>query len=180
MRIFHTRKKQFLVFFMPGFFLGIIYVNFIARKYMAEPGIFSDYFLDQFTAAQIDVREYLPYLLRLRLSPLLALAALSFTKVRKPAAVLFLVWTGFSGGVLISSAAAGLGIRGTFLCVTALLPQFLCYIPAYLILLWYCYSAPRTQWNRQKTIFLVLAMSVGIILELYVNPVLVRAFLSTF
>lgn len=180
MRIFHTRKKQFLVFFMPGFFLGIIYVNFIARKYMAEPGVFSDYFLDQFTTAQIDVREYLPCLLRLRLSPLLALAALSFTKVRKPAAVLFLVWTGFSGGVLISSAAAGLGIRGTLLCVTALLPQFLCYIPAYLILLWYCYSAPRTQWNRQKTIFLVLAMSVGIILELYVNPVLVRAFLSTF
>nr|WP_294491498.1 stage II sporulation protein M [uncultured Mediterraneibacter sp.] len=178
MKVFHTRKKQFLAFFMPGFFLGIIYVNFIAKKYMAEPGIFSDYFLTQFTSVQIDVREYLLYLLRLRLLPLSVLAALSFTKARRAAAVLFLVWTGFSGGVLISCAAAGLGIKGSLLCVTALLPQFLLYIPAYLILLWYCYSAPGVQWNRQKTIFVILAMSVGIILELYVNPVLVKAFLS--
>ena len=179
MRVFHLRKKQFLAFFMPGFFLGIIYVNFIARKYMAEPGIFSDYFLTQFDSVQIDIREYLLYLLRLRLAPLFALAALSFTKARKASAVLFLVWTGFSGGVLISSAAAGLGIKGSLLCVTALFPQFLCYIPAYLILLWYCYSAPQVRWNRQKTIFVILAMAVGLILELYVNPVLIKMFLST-
>ena len=37
---------------------------------------------------------------------------------------------------------------------------------------WYCLSAPRTQWNRQKTVFVILCISIGIILELYVNPVL--------
>ena len=52
MKIFRSRK-QFLVFFMPGFLLGIIYVNFIARKYMAEPGIFSDYFSEP-----VSVSEY--------------------------------------------------------------------------------------------------------------------------
>ena len=56
MKIFHTRK-QFLAFFMPGFLAGIIYVNFIAKKYMAEPGIFNDYFLNQFVNVKIDVRE---------------------------------------------------------------------------------------------------------------------------
>ena len=56
MRLFHSRK-QFLAFFMPGFLLGIIYVNFIARKYMAEPGIFSEFFLNQFVNVQIDVSE---------------------------------------------------------------------------------------------------------------------------
>lgn len=164
---------------MPGFFLGIIYVNFIAKKYMAEPGIFSDYFLNQFAETEIDVRGYMLYLLRLRVLPLLALSVLSFTKARRAAAVLFLFWTGLSGGILISSATAGLGIRGSLLCVTALFPQFILYIPAYLILLWYCYEAPRNQWNRQKTIFIILAVSTGIILEAYVNPVLVKAFLST-
>ena len=83
MKIFHTRK-QFLAFFMPGFLLGVIYVNFIARKYVAVPGIFSDYFLDQFLDLQIDVREYLWYLLRLRAVPFLALAALSFTRALLP------------------------------------------------------------------------------------------------
>ncbi len=178
MKIFHTRK-QFLALFMPGFLLGIIYTNFIAGKYVAEPGIFSEYFLNQFVDIQINVQEYLWYLLRLRAVPFFVLAALSFTRVRKMAVILFLIWAGLSGGVLISSAAAELGMKGCILCVTALFPQFLFYIPAFIVMLWYCYTAPRIRWNRQKTIFAALTMSLGIITELYVNPVIVKAFLST-
>lgn len=177
MKIFHTRK-QFLAFFMPGFLAGTIYVNFIAKKYMAEPGIFNDYFLNQFVNVKIDVRDYLWYLIRLRAVPFLVLGIFSFTRLRKAAAVFFLIWTGISGGILISAAAAELGIKGCLLCVTALFPQFLFYIPAFLILLWYCCSAPQTRWNRQKTIFVVLMMSLGLILELYVNPIIVKCFLS--
>lgn len=177
MKIFHTRK-QFLGFFMPGFLFGVIYVNFIAGKYMAQPGVFSDYFLNQFTTVQINAGEYLWYLLRLRLIPLAVLAALSFTRVRKLSVILFLVWTGISGGILISSAAADQGIQGCLLCVTALFPQFLFYIPAFIVLLWYSYSLPQIHWNRQKTIFIALMMSLGIITELYVNPVLVKLFLT--
>lgn len=179
MKRFHTRK-QFLAFFMPGFLLGIIYVNFIARKYVAEPGIFSDYFLNQFQKVQVDAREYIWYLLRVRALPFLVLAGLSFTKVRKVSAVLFLIWTGISGGIFISMAVLNLGIRGSLLCITGLFPQFLFYIPAYLMLLRHCCTFPQSQWNRQKTVFVSLMMSVGILLELYVNPVIVKAFLTTF
>lgn len=179
MKIFHSRK-QFLAFFMPGFLLGIIYVNFIADRYVAAPGIFSDYFLTQFLDVRIDVQEYLWYLLRIRAVPFFALAALSFTKARRISAVLFLVWAGTSGGILISSAAADLGMKGCLLCVTALFPQFLFYIPAFIVLLWYCYTAPQSHWNRQKTVFVTLTMALGIITELYVNPMLVKAFLSAF
>lgn len=164
---------------MPGFLLGVIYVNFIARRYVADPGIFSDYFLNQFLDVQIDVREYLWYLLRLRTVPFLVLTALSFTKARRVSVVLFLVWAGASGGILLSSAAADLGMKGCLLCVIALFPQFLFYIPAFVVLLWYCYTAPQSHWNRQKTVFVILAMSLGLITELYVNPVVVKAFLST-
>lgn len=177
MRIFRTRK-QFLVFFMPGFLLGIIYVNFIAAKYMAEPGIFSEYFLDQFDSVKIEVGEYIWYLLRVRALPFLALAGIALTKMRKAAAVLFLFWTGISGGILISTAVLNLGIRGSLFCLAGLVPQFFLYIPAYLVLLWYCCTAPQNRWNQQKTIFVILAMSVGILLELYVNPLVVKAFLS--
>lgn len=163
---------------MPGFLLGIVYVNFIARKYIAEPGIFSDFFLNQFQSVSIDVKEYIWYLLRLRAVPILALAGLSFTKAGKAAAVLFLIWTGISAGILISAAVLNMGIKGSILCLVGLFPQFLLYIPAYVVLLWYCYTVPQTHWNRQKTIFVSLAMSVGIILEMYVNPIIVKAFLS--
>lgn len=178
MRIFHTRK-QLLAFFMPGFLLGILYVNFAAKKYMAEPGIFSEYFLNQFQAVQIDTREYLWYLLRLRALPFLVLGGLAFTRLRRLSAAVFLIWAGASGGILISTAVLNMGIRGSLLCVTGLLPQFLFYIPAYLVLFWYCFSSPQGKWNRQKTVFIVLCMITGIILELYVNPILVKAFLST-
>ena len=177
MKIFHSRK-QFLVFFMPGFLLGIVYVNFIARQYMAEPGIFSDYFLKQFQSAAVDAREYIWYLLRLRVVPFLALAGLSFTKARKVSAVMFLAWTGISAGILVSAAVLNMGIKGSLLCMVGLFPQFLLYVPAYVVLLWHCYAVSQPRWNRQKTVFVSLAMAVGVILEMYVNPILVKAFLS--
>ena len=52
MRILHS-KKQMLAFFLPGFLLGILYVNFIVKQYIAEPGIFSTYFLRQYAAVEI-------------------------------------------------------------------------------------------------------------------------------
>lgn len=180
MRIFRSGKKQLLAFFMPGFFLGLIYVNFIAKKYMAEPGIFSSYFMERFSSVKVETGEYLLYLLRIRLTPLLLLAAVSFTRLRRLFSVLFLIWTGFSAGLLSSMAAAGLGIVGSLLCITALFPQFLFYIPAYTILLWYCYDYPGCRWNRQKTVFLILMTGIGIMMELYVNPAVIRGFLSVF
>ena len=91
---------------------------------------------------------------------------------------MFLVWTGISAGILVSAAVLNIGIRGSILCLVGLFPQFLLYIPAYVILLWHCYTVPQSHWNRQKTIFVSLAMSVGMILEIYVNPIIVKAFLS--
>ena len=86
MKIFHTRK-QLLAFFMPGFLLGIVYVNFFAVKYMAEPGIFSTYFLEQYQSVDIVAGEYLWYLIRVRIFPFLVLSGLVLTKARKAAAV---------------------------------------------------------------------------------------------
>ncbi|MEJ8734928.1 MULTISPECIES: stage II sporulation protein M [Mediterraneibacter] len=178
MKILHTRKQLF-IFFMPGFLIGIFYINLLAKHYVAEPGIFSDYFLKQFGNVEIVIEEYIWYLLRVRVLPFLLLLGISFTRVRKIAAVLFLVWTGISSGILLSAAVLELGIKGSLLCMVGILPQFLFYIPAYLVLLWYCYSYPKNHWNSQKTVFVSSMIFIGIIVEAYVNPILVEAFLST-
>lgn len=68
---------------MPGFLLGILYVNFIVKQYIAEPGIFSTYFLRQYAAVEIIAGEYMLYLVRVRLFPALLLAGMAFTKLRK-------------------------------------------------------------------------------------------------
>lgn len=177
MKIFHS-KKQLAAFFMPGFLLGIIYMNFFAGKYMAEPGVFSEYFLNQFQTVHINAKEYIWYLLKVRIIPIVILYVLSNTRVSKFSVIAYVLWTGITGGVFVSSAVENLGIKGSFLCMVAVFPQFFFYIPAYIVLLWYCYNTPRSTWNRQKTVFVFLCTAVGMILELYINPVLVKAFLS--
>lgn len=165
-------------FFMPGFLLGIIYVNLIAKQYLAQPGIFSDYFLKQYAVADVIAREYILYLVRVRILPFLVIFGLSFTKLRKFSAFAFLLWTGFSGGMLLSMAVLGMGIKGSILCIVGILPHFLLYVPAYIVVLWYCWGYPVNRWNQQKTVFVVLTMVMGILLEAYVSPMLMKGFLG--
>ena len=72
-----------------------------------------------------------------------------------------------------------MGIKGSILCIVGMLPQFLLYIPAYFIVLWYAYCYPRMQWNVQKSLVSGGLLLVGMVLELYVNPSLMGAFLNT-
>ena len=116
--------------------------------------------------------------MRVRLFPAALLAGLAFTRMRKIAAVIFLLWTGFSSGMLLTMAVVGMGVKGILLCVVGILPHFLCYIPACIVVLWYCWMYPRNQWNRQKTVFVALMLMMGLILESYVNPVWMKAFLG--
>lgn len=178
MKILHTRK-QLLAFFMPGFLFGILYVNLIMKKYTAEPGIFSDYFLKQYQTAEIVAGEYILYLMRVRVVPFAILLGLAFTKVRKIASIAFLAWTGFTSGLLFSLAVLEMGIKGSILCIIGLLPQFLLYIPAYMVVIWYSYTYPLNKWNSQKSVFVGLTLVVGILLEAYVNPIILQAFLKT-
>ena len=178
LKMFHV-KRQLLALFMPGFLLGLLYVNLEAEQFAAGAGIFSEYFLKQYQQVEILTGEYIWYLLQVRLIPFLVMLGAAFTKFRKGAAVLFLIWTGFSAGLLFSMAVLGMGVKGSILCVIGMLPQFLFYIPAYLIVLWYADCYPRMQWNVQKSLVSGGMLLIGLILELYVNPVLVGAFLKT-
>lgn len=178
MKILRSRKQMF-AFFMPGFLMGILYVNFIVKQYIAEPGIFSVYFLKQYAAVDIIAGEYMLYLLRVRVLPCVFLVGLAFTKMRKFSAVAFLLWTGFSSGMLLTMAVVGMGVKGIILCIVGILPHFLCYIPACIVVLWYCWMYPQNRWNKQKTVFVILMGMMGLILEAHVNPVLMKAFLGT-
>lgn len=172
-------KKYFALYCMAGFFAGILYANLLSRDYITSMGILNEYFLNQYTAAEIQMGEYLWYVARIRFSPIIVLGALSCTKIRKAAAAVFLVWTGFSCGLLFSAAVMKMGIKGMLLCLIAFVPHFFFYIAGYLALLWYLYTYPETRWNLTKTIIFLLLLLVGVLLECYVNPVIMQMFVST-
>lgn len=171
--------RHFVLYYMLGFFAGILYANLLAKDYIASMGILNEYFLNQYSAQKIDTVEYLWYVARIRISPVLVLGALGCTDLRKGAAAVFILWTGFSSGLLFTSAVMKMGIKGIILCLIAMVPQFLFYIAGYLALLWYLYTYPRIRWNLTKTAVCLLLLAVGILLECYVNPVIMQMFIHT-
>ena len=58
MRI-QENKKILIVFCMLGFLTGIVYANLMSKDYIASMGIFNEFFLTQYSQAEIDVIEYM-------------------------------------------------------------------------------------------------------------------------
>ena len=85
-----------------------------------------------------------------------------------------LLWTGFLTGILTVSAVMQLGIKGILFCIVALFPHMVFYGLAYGIVLLYLYHYPRKQWNVSKTVFVILMLFLGVVLETYVNPFLMK------
>lgn len=172
-------KRYFVLFFTLGFLAGILYANLLSKDYIASLGIFNDYFLEQYTQTEVDAEQYFWYVLKLRAMPVIVLGALGCTRIRKGAAAAFLLWTGFSGGIMLTAAVMKMGVKGIILCLIGLTPQFIFYVAAFLILLWFLFSYPQTRWNLSKTTMFGLLMIIGIILECYINPVLMKLFIGT-
>jgi hypothetical protein len=172
-------KKILIVFCMLGFLTGIVYANLMSKDYIASMGIFNEFFLTQYSQAEIDVIEYMWYVVRVRTAPLILVGALGCTRLRKGIAAGFLAWTGFCGGMIMTSAVLKMGVKGVILCLIALTPHFVFYAAGFFILLWYLFTYPEAKWNLTKTVSMVLFVAVGILLECYVNPIIMELFLKT-
>ena len=97
-------KKHFILFYMLGFFIGIVYANLMSKDYITSMGIFNEFFLSQYMQADVDVAEYIWYVVRIRVAPVAVICALGCTRLRKLVVVLFLLWTGFSSGMIMPSS----------------------------------------------------------------------------
>lgn len=175
-----SHGRIFLALCLAGFIGGILYANTGARDHILAAGIFSDYFLEQYTQAEIQTQDYFWYILWVRAGMLAAISLLGQMKgVRRWIVAAVLVWTGFLGGLFFTAAVIKLGPVGILFCLAAIIPQALFYIAGYGIVLWYFYSFPRASWNSAKTVGTILTIGVGIISESYLNPIFLKIFLKT-
>lgn len=174
MRKFQNKSQFLTVFLMAGFVGGILYANLISGQCVTTSGIFSEYFLNQYTQMEIVTEDYIWYVMRVRIVPFLGICFLGCTRWKKVLVGGVLGWTGFSGGLLAVSAVMRLGIKGLVVCLVGLFPQACFYILAYAVLLIYLYRYPEGRWNAGKTVFILLDLVIGILLETYVNPVLMK------
>lgn len=171
-------KKHITAFYMLGFLIGILYANIVSKQYITASGIFSEYFLSQYASIEVIAEEYISYILRVRLIPIIILVIFGQTRIWKLMVVFSLIWVGFSSGMLLVAAIVQLGAKGILLCIIGITPQFVFYMLSYIVLLWYFYTYPVSRWNYGKTVFVVLTMVIGMIAEAYVNPILMKMFIN--
>jgi len=171
-----TRNKSqlLLIFLAVGFLIGILYRNIISGKELVTTELFLKSNLQRFLHTNIIAEQYLIYVVKERFLLFGMILLLGCIKWKKVIVGLCISITGFVMGVLTVSAILQLGIKGILFCLTALFPQGIFYTAAVSILLVYWYWYPKRPWNRVKTVFIIVTFILGILLEVYVNPMLLK------
>ena len=63
--------------------------------------------------------------------------------------------------------------------LAGLFPQYLFYIAAYIILLWNVYVNQEIRWTISKMTVTVGLILIGLFMEGWVNPLIIRGFIKT-
>ena len=116
MKAFRT-GHYFLALFFTGFLTGILIVNYIWGEQLSLIGTFTEVYLMRLKNEKISFQQYIWYLIQVRGIFFLVLFLAMGIRIRKIVAAFFLLWTGMSGGILLSEAVAELGMKGSILCV---------------------------------------------------------------
>lgn len=177
---YKNRNQLLILFLAVGFFVGILYENMVSKSQGTSIELFQTYFLKQFRQMEIVAEEYLWYVAKARVLPFFLLLLLGCLRWRKIIVSIFISWTGFLFGVVIVSSVIQLGIKGILFCLGGMLPHMIFYVLAYGMYLLYLYRYPCRQWNGTKTIFVVLMMFLGIILETYLSPIIIKSIVRIF
>lgn len=174
MRTYRNRGQLLLIFIAVGFLAGIIYQNVVSGNQIITTDLFLQSNLERYLHTDVVAEKYLWYVLKERILLLGLVLILGCLKWKKLVVVVCLGLAGFVMGVLTVSAVLQLGMKGILFCIAGLLPQGIFYGIFCSVLFVYWYWFPTRQWNKVKTIFVVLMFLVGVLVETYVNPLLVK------
>ena len=131
--------------FLAGFLLGMALI-FIGQEGLVQNTSFltSDS-LEWIGTLEINRKGLMLYCLRQRLLPAVLLVLAAAAGAGGAAVCLFLLWSGFCAGTLLSVLALRYGIRGIMLFAGGILPQALLLVPAFWLLCGWCVSPGRNR-----------------------------------
>ena len=174
MRLNKNKGQLLIVFLAVGFFVGIIYENLVAKESALLSEVFLRSNLERYLQINVIGEKYLWYVVKARTLLLAVVCVLGCFRWKKLFVITCLTICGFFAGMMSVTAVMQLGIKGILLCITGILPQGIFYAMGYGMLFAYWFRYPQTRWNRAKLLFVIIMFLAGILLETYVNPVLVK------
>lgn len=200
-RFSFDRKNTLLFIFMGGLFFGLFYANFFAGEYLGNVGFVSDYFQIHYLQQDVENNLLFAYLLKGRGVSFGLIWLMGSSFLGGILIYVILGWIGFSAGIYLVAALVKYGIGGIGLCLAAIFPQCLFYLPAFGLVLWQAYITRRNgcwleKWpgkgfsgrHSQRSLFVylvvlflgMLLLFLGILLESYVNPLILKKILEKF
>lgn len=174
-----NRKNQLLIICLAiGFLIGIIYENLIAKKEVLMSDVFMKNNLKLYLNATIERAEYAMFLIKKRMLLFVAVGILGCIKWKRIFVILFLGFLGFCMGKLIVLSMIQLGIGGILMSIGSMAVHGIFYGLALAIMFSYWYQHPNGSWNYVKTIFVTFMLGCGMIVEIYVSPIVARWFIK--
>lgn len=176
--------------YLVSFLAGILAANLIGIEQLEQYGILNEYFIRQLLYTSVNYNELFLYVAEHRGVILLLLLFFGITKLGIPVHFIYIGWNGFSFGVAMVSVIAGLGLKGILILCAFLFPQYLFYIPLYLALFAFCVVGRGRRLSYQNLkipapilflaagILILGLFTIGIMMESYVNPPIMKKILK--
>ena len=182
------KNNLFLSVFVIGLVIGIIMINLEKNTLLEPTGILEESVLKNLLSNGPDNRVLFWYVLRNRILEFVILVILSTTYLGVAVCVLSSGWYGFAAGVFIGVGVMRYGIKGIFLFLAAVLPQYLLYGPMlYGLFLWcettcnqiYGKKTTLILWERVLSLILLFCLLfVGCVAESFINPIFIKGFIK--
>lgn len=184
--------------FFTGFIAGILIMYFGKSVLLESTGLLDENTFVDMKYMTVDGSALFYYVLKKRMGSALILTILSTTYLGLLICTIFSIWYGAISGAFMSALIIRYGIKGLFLAVVSIFPQYILYFPAFAALLILCSELNRKIYfqkygyqgveGRAKLIsgklivFLVIiaVIFVGCVLESFCNPKILLSFLKIF
>lgn len=185
--------------FLGGCLLGFVIVSFNKAIFTENIDFLGTDMLYGMKYMEVDNSSLLAYILKKRIGTIGWVMLLATTYLGIVVTYAYAGWLGVSSGMLVSVAFANYGVKGIILLFVSVFPHYICYIPAWIMLLkgarevcsfiYFPGRCKRTYISGRKDEirFVVSLLAkvigvviIGILLESYVNPKLLLGFLKIF
>lgn len=194
------QRIQFVYVFLFGFFVGAFFMNFWKNTFLTGSGFLDETMLYQIQSVQIDKPQLLRYLFGKRMSLCAGLVVFSTTYLGIVVTYGSICFMGLASGMLLAAASIRYGMKGIFLLLAGIFPQYILYVPVFWFLFNWCYEICAVMYfpariyelnlyqNKKKYILersvrlllLLTLLMAGLLLECYINPFLLQGILKFF
>lgn len=179
-----------LLAFLAGLLIGAILPNLFEEAAWKINGLSDLMLLERCLSEPVDCSSFFFYLLQKRGSLLILIAFFGVSVFGIAAGIAGAAVLGGYVGILLSALLKLGGVRGFLLGLGMLFPQYLFYIPVFLLFFGACFSMSLNCWKRKQitgkeyrdylvtTGVLLVLSAAAMALESYVNPRLLELLLK--